>query len=170
MKYKVLRKEPKSTECFVCGTENKAGLECTFYLLEDGREVCLFSAKTCHEGHPGIMHGGVICAVLDETGGRAYATRTPGSSAYTLELKTNYYHTIPTNTPLICVGSVDEIKEKVYFATAKVILPDGTVAAQSKGVYYILKNQNAEDGGTAYHTVYPEELDLFEIDIPEKDD
>ncbi len=168
MKYKVRQKDPISKECFVCGTENVAGLEAVFYTLEDERVVSLFTAKSCHEGHPGIMHGGVIGAILDETGGRAYCALVPDSTAYTIELNIKYSHTVPTNTPLIVVAKVSEVREHVFISKAELILPDGTVAATSNGVYYILQNPAAFTNSGSFHTVHPEVTDREWIDIPEK--
>lgn len=41
-------------------------LGCVFYKLEGGEAATIFRCSRWHEGHEGIMHGGMSAAVLDE--------------------------------------------------------------------------------------------------------
>lgn len=167
MKYKVISKQSASKECFICGTENNSGLQADFYEIEGKRVACVFTAKSIHEGHPGILHGGVICSILDETAGRSMSVYDNTLSAYTIELTTNYMIPIPTNVELAAAAWVEEIREKVYIARAEIYLTDGSTAASARGVYYKLHDiQQTED---AYHKVFPVEMDRFEIELPERE-
>ena len=71
MKKKVVRKHNNSGNCFVCGVNNEWGLHSDFYEMEDGTVAAIVTAKFNHQSYPGRVHGGVICAMLDETMGRA---------------------------------------------------------------------------------------------------
>lgn len=63
------RRQPGSSLCFVCGTQNPHGLGVEFY--DDGTRVFTeLVAAEHHQGWPGIVHGGIVSAVLDETIGR----------------------------------------------------------------------------------------------------
>jgi len=63
------RRQPSSALCFVCGTGNPHGLGATFY--DDGSEVWTeVTPAEHHQSWPGVLHGGVISAILDETIGR----------------------------------------------------------------------------------------------------
>ena len=66
---KVVRKHNNSGNCFVCGLDNPFGLHAAFYELEDGSVCALVTADPRHQSYPGRVHGGVICAMLDETMG-----------------------------------------------------------------------------------------------------
>ena len=167
MIHKIVFKQPLAKDCFICGTENDAGPKARFYNLDDGRVVCLFTAKDIHGGHPGILHGGIICSILDETAGRAMSVLSPNTTgALTIELKTEFKAVVPTNVELKAVGWVEEVREKVYISRSVIYLPDETCAASARGVYYRLKDPSKNDH---YHKVFPQEPDLSEIDVPDTD-
>ncbi len=166
MNHKIIARQGAAKECFICGTENEGGLHAAFYELDNKKVVCVFTAKDIHGGHPGILHGGVICSILDETAGRAMTVLAPeNTGALTVQLDTTFKEMVPTNVELTAAGWVEEIREKVYIARSEIYLQDGTVAASARGVYYRLKGRTTDD---PYHKVYPQELDRFEIDIPEE--
>ncbi len=51
--------------CFICGPNNPVGLNLKF-LAEGNRAWTDFVPDLRHEGYKGILHGGIIAAVLDE--------------------------------------------------------------------------------------------------------
>ena len=62
----VAHRQPNSDFCFVCGRRNGRGLRMSFY--DDGQQ-CVWSDYTVteeYQGYPGIVHGGIIAAMLDE--------------------------------------------------------------------------------------------------------
>lgn len=55
--------------CFVCGTRNPFGLHLHF--RTDGQRVLAdFTGEERHQGFPGVVHGGILATLLDETMGR----------------------------------------------------------------------------------------------------
>src|SRR5438045_2078974 len=56
-------------QCFVCGQHNAHGLK-TVYRQDGDRIVTTFSGDERHQGFPGVLHGGIISTLLDETMGR----------------------------------------------------------------------------------------------------
>ena len=55
--------------CFVCGHRNPYGLH-LFFRLGDNTIVADFQPREEHQGFPGVIHGGIVAAVLDEALGR----------------------------------------------------------------------------------------------------
>lgn len=53
--------------CYVCGTENPSGLHAGFEIDRNTRTITgRFTPSSLHEGWQGIVHGGIISALLDE--------------------------------------------------------------------------------------------------------
>ncbi|MCK4890494.1 MAG: PaaI family thioesterase, partial [Candidatus Aminicenantes bacterium] len=57
MKIKISKKQPNSKMCFVCGLKNSFGLHSSFYELENGELMAIFSPGEEHQGYPGRLHG-----------------------------------------------------------------------------------------------------------------
>src|SRR3989442_13903180 len=55
--------------CFVCGQRNPNGLHLVFQ-LDQNTIVADFQPREEHQGFPGVIHGGIVAAVLDEALGR----------------------------------------------------------------------------------------------------
>ncbi len=55
------------TCCYVCDPANEDGLRIAFYLDEEaGRVLADCTPAATHEGAPGVTHGGVLGAILDD--------------------------------------------------------------------------------------------------------
>ena len=52
--------------CFACGHENPGGLQMQF--RRDGADgvICEYTPRREHQGFPGVVHGGILVALLDE--------------------------------------------------------------------------------------------------------
>ncbi len=63
-------RQPRYQECFVCGEANPSGLGLTFW-QDDETVWTEFTPDERYQGYPGIVHGGLLYAILDEVTGRA---------------------------------------------------------------------------------------------------
>lgn len=52
-------------DCVVCSQENKQGLNLDFRVSEDGQVTANFIYDKRYQGYDGILHGGIISAILD---------------------------------------------------------------------------------------------------------
>ena len=59
-----------SRYCFVCGPENQNGLHLDMESRGKGRVNGRFNLPKKFRGWPGLAHGGIISAILDEAAGR----------------------------------------------------------------------------------------------------
>jgi uncharacterized protein (TIGR00369 family) len=127
----VLNKQPNSDHCFICGRKNPHGLYMTFY---DNGENEVFSEYTVtedYQSYPGIVHGGIVAAMLDEVVGRVSMIGDHHHFMMSVKLEVKYRHPVPTNTPLKIIGRIVKLRGRLGQAVGQVILPDGTVAAES---------------------------------------
>ena len=51
--------------CFVCGSKNEAGLHLSIVSGDEGART-EFQPDARWEGYPGVVHGGVLSALLDD--------------------------------------------------------------------------------------------------------
>lgn len=73
--------------CFGCGPENPAGLHLGF--VRDGEVVrATTTLPPQHEGAPGLAHGGVVAAILDDMSGAI--PRLLGQRAVTAKLEVDF--------------------------------------------------------------------------------
>jgi len=124
-------RQPNSDHCFVCGRKNRMGLYMTFY--DNGEnEVCAeYTVAEDYQGYPGVVHGGVVAAMLDETVARVSMIGDPHHFMMSVKLEVKYRHPVPTETPLKIVGRIVRLRGRLGKAVGEVILPDGTIAAES---------------------------------------
>jgi acyl-coenzyme A thioesterase PaaI-like protein len=90
--------------CFGCGQQNLFGLQIELEPREGGGVAGRFFVKQDHQGPPGVGHGGVIAAALDEAMG--LAIHAGGTLAYMVQLEVELHAPAP-------VGSFVELEAKV---------------------------------------------------------
>ena len=65
-------RQASSRSCFVCGRDNDVGLKMVWENhLEDGEIRSAVTVSEQFNGYPGVVHGGILAAMLDETAGRS---------------------------------------------------------------------------------------------------
>jgi uncharacterized protein (TIGR00369 family) len=149
-----------SDMCFVCGANNPASLRTQFLELEDGRLCAEFTGTDVHQSYPGRMHGGVISAVLDETIGRAVQIAHPDLFGVTVELSVRFRKPVPLNVPLRIIAEITEHTSRLFVGEGRLLLPDGSVAAQAKGRYLQMAIENITEEDLSDQNWYPDDREL----------
>ena len=125
-------RQPTSRSCFVCGRDNHVGLKVKWDEHPEAGE--LRGTVTIPEhfnGYPGVTHGGIVAAVLDETAGRTILMDGGFDDLMvTAKLEVVYRRPTPTGVPLEVVGRLLRRVGRRAEAEAELRLPDGTVAAR----------------------------------------
>ena len=135
MKYKIVRKQENSKKCIVCGLKNELGLRASFYELENGELVSIFTPIDEHQSYPERLHGGVAGAILDETIGRAIMIKHRNIWGVTVELNLKYRKPVPLNEELRVVGRITRDTSRVFEGTGEILLKNGDVAVSAAGKY-----------------------------------
>lgn len=136
MSHKVKATQNISRDCMVCGIENEFGLKARFHETEANELVALFLPQKFHQSYPGITHGGITAAILDETIGRAImAFYDRNTFGVTLELNVKYKRPVPYGVELKAVGRITGDGGRIFNGTGELYLPDGSLAATAEGKY-----------------------------------
>jgi uncharacterized protein (TIGR00369 family) len=136
MQKKVTRKQENSRMCFVCGLGNPAGLHASFYEVEGGELLAVFTAREEHQSYPGRLHGGICATILDETIGRAIMIRSRGEVwGVTVEFTMRFKKPVPVDRPVRVVGRIVKEGSRIFEGTGEILLDDGTVAVEGQGRY-----------------------------------
>ena len=132
------RKQPNSQMCFICGMQNPLGLKLFFYEQDDESVTATFAAPAEYQGYPGVLHGGIACALLDETIGRAALRAGREQWMMTAKLELRYLKVVPTGVTLTIVGRVEKSSRRGMTGRGEIRLPDGTLAVEASGLYVAL--------------------------------
>lgn len=117
--------------CFGCGRDNPTGLKLEF-TLEDGCYSAIFTPQREHQGYDGMVHGGIIAALLDEVMGD-YVYELTRQKAFTARLELRYRQAAPIGQPLKAAASVIKRKGRLYEIKGEIFLSDGLLSAEAKG-------------------------------------
>ena len=124
-------KQPNSHQCFVCGLKNPFGLHLSFYDNGEDEVRCEYSISDRYQGYPGVAHGGIVAAILDEVVGRVSMIGNPMHFMMTATMELKYRQPVPLNTPLTITGRKLKDRGRIAKAEGKVCLPDGTIAVEA---------------------------------------
>lgn len=122
-------RQPNSQGCFICGLENAIGLKMVFEEDHEKRQVrAELIVPDQYRSYPGVVHGGIVATILDETSGRAIMleTQDPNRFFATARMSVRYRQPTPTNTPLIAVGWVEQLSGNRAKVKGELVLKEST--------------------------------------------
>ncbi|MBN1487820.1 MAG: PaaI family thioesterase [Anaerolineae bacterium] len=139
--------QPTARMCFVCGRENPVGLRLHFYEdLEKEQVIAPVIIPDTYQGYPGITHGGIVAAILDETSGRAIMINAESTPFWvTAKLELHYHKPTPTETPLTAVGWVVKRRRRVAEVAGEIRTADGEVTASVKAIMVYPHEETLKD-------------------------
>jgi acyl-coenzyme A thioesterase PaaI-like protein len=128
---KFIYRQPNSDNCFICGRKNPHGLYMHFYDDGDKTVLATHTVPEAYQGYPGVVHGGIVAAMLDEAVGRVAMIGDPHHFMMSVKLEVKYRHPVPTEKPLRIIGRIERLRGRLGKAVGELILPDGTIAAEA---------------------------------------
>lgn len=129
-----MRKQESARFCFVCGVQNEYGLGMKFYMPKPGEVTAACTVPGHFQGYPGVVHGGVVAAMLDEVAGRAFLSGDPPRFMLTARLSVRYRRPVPVEKPLHLVGKAKEDKGRVAIAVGEIYDETGQLLAEAEVV------------------------------------
>jgi len=118
----VLQRGDDTAGCYVCGHANPIGMRVRF--VRDGEQGsrAQYVSRIEHDGWPGVLHGGVTFALMDEA--VAYALFFQGIRGVTARVETSFKRPIRTGTALLVRAWMLDRKRKLITAKAEVRTDD----------------------------------------------
>ena len=129
------KRQPNSKHCFICGMENPVGLHLHIYETATGEVTATYLAPEHFQGYPGVLHGGIVAAILDELSGRAHMGSDPLDPRFmfTAKLEVKYRKNVPIGRLLRIVGRAGKSKARsaeawagIYDAETDELLAEGS--------------------------------------------
>ncbi len=117
--------------CYVCGKKNSLGLAVDFEIDRDARASrALFKPAPLHQGYKGIVHGGILSALLDEAMAKlAYSLGLP---AVTAEITVKFKAPAAPGDELTVSGRLTSETRRLIQAEAKIVRGP-VVIAEARG-------------------------------------
>ena len=137
--------QPNSLHCFVCGLANHNGLQLRFYETGPGEVTADYTVPDHFQGYPGVVHGGIVTAMLDEVTGRAHMHGEQTRFMFTAKLEIRFRKNVPVGEPLRVVGQVEKSKSRMASSTGKIYGPDGDLLAEAKALLINLPEDAIKD-------------------------
>jgi uncharacterized protein (TIGR00369 family) len=127
--------ESEYNACFGCGQNNPAGLRLTFYETDAGVEA-EYTVPQQFAGPPGIAHGGIQAAILDETLCVA-AFAKAGTQVVTGEMTIRYVRPVPTATPILARARIVDRKDRSFFIEGAIyVAATGEELTRARGRFF----------------------------------
>lgn len=165
-----MKKQPNSLHCFVCGLENPFGLKLKFYQTAPGEVTVEHVVPEQFQGYPGVVHGGVIAAMLDEVTGRALmGDPDQPRFMFTARLDVHYRKNVPVGKPLRLVGRVEKIKNRSATARGFIYNVDGELLVEADVVLVNVPGDIIDLTSLGWK-VYPDGEDTLSDDVKDQTD
>jgi acyl-coenzyme A thioesterase PaaI-like protein len=114
--------------------ENPVGLHLHIYETAPGEVESQYIAPDHFQGYPGVLHGGIVAALIDEVSGRAQMGSDPMDPRFmfTAKLEVKYRKNVPIGKPLKIIGKAGKARAKsaeawagIYDAETTELLAEG---------------------------------------------
>ena len=123
-------------KCFACGPENPVGLKLEFRQDETGRSVATFTPREEFQGFAGVLHGGVVCALMDEA--MAWALILRGMMPVTLSLSAKFRRPVRIGEEVAVSGEIVRNGLEKYVLGSEVRDKNGDLAAEAEGTFLVV--------------------------------
>ena len=118
--------------CFGCGDLNPAGLKLEFR-FEGDKAVADFLPQERHQGYPGLVHGGVTAAALDEAMG--WAMYALGVWAVTGKMEVKFRQPLPLYQKATVSGEIIRNRGRWLEVQGEIRSQEGRLMAESYGLF-----------------------------------
>lgn len=117
-----------SQYCFICGQENPVGFKTNIEVDRETQSAqCTLAVSAEYQGWKGMVHGGIISALLDEVS--AYAGMTVAKTVVTGELTTRFRKPVPVEQEITVSAQVIKQARRVVMVEAQLVMQGEVLAS-----------------------------------------
>lgn len=122
--------------CFGCGRLNRHGLQLRFFANDDGKGVWApFTPTSAFEGYERVVHGGIVCTILDEV--MAWSLYREATWAVTGQLSTRFRKPVLVGVPVRAIGRILRDRGRVIEVRGEIRRDaDGQLLAEATGTFF----------------------------------
>ena len=155
---------PTSSTCFLCGTENPLGLKVVFQRDAD-RVYTEYKVDERRAGFDGLIHGGILAALLDETMGWAAALAF-NRMCVTAEMTIRYVKPVRVGATLVVSAKPASCSRRLCVTEGEIRDADATLYTRATGKF--LRLSVAETRRIDSQLIYPRgEASVFDLPVEE---
>lgn len=125
---------PYYRQCFVCG-ETRLGRLGVRFRFAEGKVKATFTPTEKHVGFPGIVHGGIITALLDEAMVWAIYAET-GKFALSSEITVRFLKPLPVGQTVEVVGYLVRRQRRIWEVGSEIHDEQAIVYARAWGRFF----------------------------------
>ncbi len=130
--------------CFGCSPRNRIGLALEMFRTDDGALATDVTFADEYASYPGVVHGGIVSALVDEVMGDLIALDR-GMLAFSVTLRTKFLRPLRTRFPYRAVARIVREGNGVVHTEADVLAPDGEPHVMARAAYQPISSQQAAD-------------------------
>jgi len=105
--------------CFACSRSNPNGMQLEYALSKKGDVIAEFKYGNQYEGFPGILHGGVLSAILDEA--MTHCLFAGGYVAVTADYRVQFRHPVVTDQNATVRAWISYSTQPLYILQAEIV-------------------------------------------------
>jgi len=133
----------RTAESFVSGDSGGRRLRIRYFRrLSDDALMARVWFGPGTQGPPGHAHGGATAALLDEAMG--FCCWMAGHRVVAAHIEIDFRRMVPVGTVATLEAAVEDVDGRKVLPRARLLLPDGTVAAESTGIFLELAAEQLE--------------------------
>jgi acyl-coenzyme A thioesterase PaaI-like protein len=121
--------------CIVCSPQNPNGLKLKFAAQPDGSVLAVFDCRPVLESYPGVLHGGVIAAILDSA--MLYALFAIDVVAVTAAIEVHYLAPTSTRRFATVRGWTENASSHPLYAQRAQLIQDGKLRVEAHGSFIV---------------------------------
>jgi acyl-coenzyme A thioesterase PaaI-like protein len=136
--------------CFGCGQLNQHGLQLSFFANPDGNGVWApFTPTDAFEGYGGIIHGGIVCTILDEV--MAWSLYRERTWAVTGQLNTRFRKPMVVGEPVRATGRIVNDRGRIIEMRADIRREtDNRLIAEGAATFFRVPEAQAAEWNERY--------------------